>query len=108
MSYSILSIPLFDKQAKRFAKKHPSLKKDLADLILHLELKPDEGTPLGNNFYKIRWAVSSKGKGKSGGVRIITYVKILQNTVYLSSIYDKSERENITDKELDDIFNLVS
>jgi hypothetical protein len=77
-------------------------------LISHLELKPDEGTPLGNNFYKIRWAVSSKGKGKSGGVRIITYVKILQNTVYLSSIYDKSERENITDKELDDIFNLVS
>jgi hypothetical protein len=108
MSYSILSIPLFDKQAKRLAKKHPSLKKDLADLISHLELKPDEGTPLGNNFYKIRWAVSSKGKGKSGGVRIITYVKILQNTVYLSSIYDKSEKENITDKELDDIFNLVS
>jgi hypothetical protein len=44
---------------------------------------------LGNNFYKIRLAVSSKGKGKSGGARVITYVKLIRESVYLSTIYDK-------------------
>ncbi len=67
MSYSISSIPLFDKQAKRLVKKYPSLKKDLAKLLENLYENPTYGTALGNNFYKIRLAVASKGKGKSGG-----------------------------------------
>lgn len=61
------------------------------------------GTPLGKNAYKIRMAVTSKGKGKSGGARVITCVKIIATTVYLVSIFDKSEKENVTDKELKDL-----
>ena len=107
MSYSISSIPLFDKQAKRLAKKYPSLKNDLAGLIEILTYEPEQGTALGNNFYKIRLAIASKGKGKSGGARIITYVKVAHNTVYLTSIFDKSEKSTITDKELEQIFKLI-
>lgn len=59
MSYSISSIPLFDKQAKRLAKKYPSLKKDLAVLIERLSDEPEQGTALGNSFYKIRMAIAS-------------------------------------------------
>jgi hypothetical protein len=73
-----------------------------------LESNPESGTSLGNNFYKIRWAISSKGKGKSGGMRIITYIKILQNTVILTNIYDKSEKSSISEKELDALYGLVS
>ncbi|MVN22559.1 type II toxin-antitoxin system RelE/ParE family toxin [Mucilaginibacter arboris] len=107
MSYNVSSIPLFDKQAKRLSKKYPSLKEDLTELLESLAEKPIQGTALGNNFYKIRLPILSKGKGKSGGARIITYIKIMGTTVFLASIYDKSERSTITDKELKDIFKQI-
>ncbi len=46
-------------------------------------------------------AISSKGKGKSGGSRVITCVKVVNEDIYLLAIYDKSDKENISDKELD-------
>ncbi len=107
MSYKVDSIPLFDTQAKRLAKKYPSLKNDLAILIKKLAVDPEQGTSLGNGFFKIRIAIASKGKGKSGGARIITYVKIIATTVFLSSIYDKSEKASISDKELKQIFKAL-
>lgn len=107
MSYRISSIPLFDKQAKRLSKKYRSLRSDLAVLIKSLEKQPQQGKALGNNFYKIRLSISSKRKGKSEGARIITYVKIVAATVYLTSIYDKSEKVTITDKELEQIFKTI-
>ena len=108
MSYSVSSLPLFDKQVKKLAKKYPSLKNDLSELISSLSEKPLLGTALGNNFYKIRLAISSKGKGKSGGARVITYIKITQNTVYLTYIFDKSEKSTISDLELEQIFKLFT
>jgi len=107
MSYKISSIPLFDKQAKRLAKKFPSLKNDLAQLVEKLIAEPEQGKTLGNNFYKVRLAIASKGKGKSGGARVITYIKIVETTVYMTSIYDKSEKATITDKELEQIFGMI-
>lgn len=107
MSYKVASIPLFDKQVKRLAKKYPSLKRDLTGLLNELENNPKQGTALGNNFYKIRLAITSKGQGKSGGARVITYVKITATTVFLTSIYDKSERNSISNKELEQVFKLI-
>jgi len=107
MSYNISTIPLFDKQAKRLAKKYPSLKKDLLALVEKIAIEPDYGTSLGNNFYKIRMSIASKGKGKSAGSRVITYMKVSNNIIYLASIFDKSEKSNITDKELEQIFKLI-
>ncbi|WP_439145490.1 type II toxin-antitoxin system RelE/ParE family toxin [Terrimonas pollutisoli] len=57
---------------------------------------------MGNNCYKIRLAIASKGKGKSGGARLITFVKLINEVVLLISIYDKSVKENISVKELND------
>ncbi|MBS1496454.1 MAG: type II toxin-antitoxin system RelE/ParE family toxin, partial [Bacteroidetes bacterium] len=62
---------------------------------------------LGNNCYKIRLAIASKGKGKSGGARVITNFVIAEETVFLISIYDKSEKENLTDKELNELLKYV-
>jgi len=63
-------------------------------------MNPYQGIPLGQNAYKIRLAIKSKGKGKSGGARVITFVINEQEEVYLLSLYDKSEIENIDDKIL--------
>lgn len=107
MSYNILTIPPFDKQLKRLAKKYPSLKNEFAELLERLEQDPEQGTNLGNNCYKIRLAIASKGKGKSGGARVITNFVITEETVFLISIYDKSEKEYLTDKELYELLKFV-
>lgn len=107
MNYKVDTIPVFDKQAKRLSKKYPSLKKDLTALVNSLVTEPEQGTPLGSSFYKIRLAITAKGKGKSGGARLITYLKIKATTVYLVSIYDKGEKETISDSELKLIFKML-
>ncbi|HEX3386914.1 MAG TPA: type II toxin-antitoxin system RelE/ParE family toxin [Mucilaginibacter sp.] len=100
MSFNILPTPEFSRELKKLAKKYSSLKSDLSQLLVSLEQDPTLGQPLGNNCYKIRMAISSKNKGKSGGARVITYVKIVDEMIYLLSIYDKSETDIITDREL--------
>jgi mRNA-degrading endonuclease RelE of RelBE toxin-antitoxin system len=100
MKFNIQTIPEFEKQFKKLQKKYPSLKNDLATLIPLLEDNPKQGIALGNDFYKIRMNITSKAKGKSGGARVITSVHIIQNTVYLASIYDKSDKSTISDSEL--------
>jgi len=100
MSYNVKTIAVFERQAKRLAKKYASLKEELLELSQQLAENPEMGTPLGNNCFKIRVAIASKGKGKSGGARIITNIVILDTTVYLLAIYDKSEKETLKDKEL--------
>jgi len=107
MSYNVVSIPRFSKQAKKLAKKYPSLKSDLASLFESLAIEPQQGIALGNNCYKIRLAVKSKAKGKSGGSRIVTNIVVSKETVYLLSIYDKSEKETLTDKELRELLEDV-
>lgn len=100
MSYSIIAVPKFKKELKKLVKKYPSLKDEFASLILSLETEPQQGTALGKNCYKIRLALKSKGKGKSAGTRVITNVVVLDSVVYLLSIYDKSDKESLTNKEL--------
>ena len=100
MSYKVLTIAPFDKQFKRLSKKYPSLKQELIGLVTILKIEGTVGFALGNDCYKIRLAIASKGKGKSGGGRVITYVAITDKEIYLLSIYDKSEQQDISDKEL--------
>lgn len=107
MSYNIKSIVVFERQAKRLIKKFPSLKQELHQLAILLKHNPEQGVAIGNGCYKIRLAVASKGKGKSGGARIITHLQIVKNNIILLSIYDKSEQEDITDVELKALLKLI-
>ncbi len=100
MSTNVQTIPVFERQAKRLMKKFPSLKKEIRALISELREEPDKGTSIGYNCYKIRLAILSKGKGKSGGARIITHWMYKNDTVYLLTIFDKSEMKNLSDKEI--------
>lgn len=107
MKYEILTINTFDKQFKRLIKKYPSLKNEMKEVGEILTQNPTIGIPLGNNCYKIRISISSKGKGKSGGGRVITYVLIRKETVFLLSIYDKSEQDNISDSDIQKLLEKI-
>ena len=109
MNCRIIAIDNFRREAKRLVKKFPSLKDELLGLEQLLVQDPRAGVEITENTYKIRLAVKSKGKGKSGGMRVITHVvevevqveaQASEITIFLLSIYDKSEEENISDKEL--------
>lgn len=107
MNCNVFTIPPFDRQLKRLVKKYPSLKTEYLNLIDSLEIDPSQGVFLTNNCYKIRLAIKSKGKGKSGGARIITHWQISDNNVYLISVYDKSEQNDITDKEIEYLLSFI-
>ena len=100
MSYKIIPTDNFVKEAKKLSKKYRSLYKDLELLELELKINPREGTHIAKDVYKIRIAIKSKGKGKSGGARVISYVYICDKQIFLMSVYDKSQKENISDKEI--------
>ena len=103
MSYSVITTDNFDREAKRLAKKYKSLKTDLMELFEELAINPQIGTHLGNNIYKIRLAIESKGKGKRGGARIISIVQAIDTNVFLFSIYNKGDKDTISDKEIQEL-----
>ena len=105
MLYNVITTYHFERELKRLVKKHASLKSEYEQLIEALEENPEIGTPLGNNLYKIRIAIASKGKGKSSGARVITYLKTEGENIYLLSIYDKSEKDTISDNDIQKILN---
>ncbi|MCO5231116.1 MAG: type II toxin-antitoxin system RelE/ParE family toxin [Chitinophagales bacterium] len=105
MNYSIIPTHQFEKELKRLVKKFPSLKNEFALLINEISSNPTLGVFLGNNCYKVRLAIASKGKGKSGGARIITYLYIEMQVVYLLTIYDKGEKSDVKNHELEELIN---
>ena len=107
MSYKVKTTDVFEKQAKKLIKKYVSLKAELLHLVQELKEKPEQGTAIGKSCFKIRIAIASKGKGKSGGARIIANIVFTEAIVYLLSIYDKSEKENLTDKELEELLKAI-
>ena len=102
MSYKIVLTDNFKKEAKKLIKKYASLKAELASLFKKLA-PPTMGTPLGNDLYKIRLAIASKNKGKSGGARVMSFVKVTHTTVLLFSIYNKGDRDTISNKEVEEL-----
>jgi hypothetical protein len=92
---------LFDRQLKRILKKHKSFIKEIEKLETSLLENPYQGESLGDGAYKIRLPIPSKNKGKSAGARVISLLRIpILNTIYLLEVYDKSEYEDIADKDL--------
>ena len=107
MSFNVYTTDFFDSELKRLAKKYSSVKGDFKALVDSLKVDPKQGQSLGKDCYKVRMAISSKGKGKSGGSRVITCVKVAAGSVFLLSIYDKGDKESISEKELDTLLRLA-
>lgn len=106
MNCRISTTEIFERSLKRLAKRYKSIKDDFATLLKSLHENPLQGVDLGSGLHKVRMSISAKGKGKRGGARVITY-KIFQEEddieIRLVDIYDKSQCESLSDKEIQTI-----
>jgi hypothetical protein len=103
MNYKIVTTDDFERKFKHLRKKYISLTGDYENFLKELRENPKLGVDLGGNTRKVRMAIASKGKGKRGGARIITcnvLVSIQNTDIYLLTIYDKGEKDNISTKEI--------
>jgi hypothetical protein len=106
MPNRITTTTFFDKYYKKYKNKFHTLQNELEDLVNDLLLNPYQGTDLGNGLFKIRLKCKSKNKGKSGGVRVVTYLLNVDDNsidITLLIIYDKSEINDISKSELQQI-----
>jgi hypothetical protein len=98
---NIIYSDAFESKLKRFAKKFPSILDEIEELAERLEEDAHIGTSLGAGLYKIRLSVESKGAGKSGGFRVITYIVYPESSdIYLLTLYDKSEDSSFKKESL--------
>jgi len=106
MATIIIPSGKFKKSFKKLSKKYTSLKEDYKTFETELLANPQLGVSLAGGFRKVRLAIQSKGKGKSGGARIITYALLLKeegDTIILVDIYDKSEKDTMEETEYTEI-----
>ncbi|MBP5338150.1 MAG: addiction module toxin RelE [Prevotella sp.] len=95
--------PRFERELKNLANHYHSVKQDYKVFLESLKENPLQGTSLGKGIRKVRMTITDKGKGKSGGARVLTYTALLtenNGTLLLLTIYDKSNRSTMTDKEI--------
>jgi mRNA-degrading endonuclease RelE of RelBE toxin-antitoxin system len=98
MSFEIQTTSYFDTEAKRLAKRHRSFIDDLEDFQKNLLKNPYQGTELSPGIRKIRLTIDSKGRGKSGGARVITFTYLVDEkdgVVILLLLYDKTDASSI-------------
>ena len=102
MQYKTKIATTFKKEFKRLYKRYPSLEQDVKNL--REEIPTTIGTDLGSGLRKIRMRITSKGRGKSGGARVITFTVVVTtdaSDIYFLYLYDKSERDSITQAEIE-------
>ena len=95
MKYDIKPTPLFLKAFKRLRKRYASFERDYEKLQEDLKANPALGKDLGDDMRKVRMAITSKGKGKSGGARVITVISVEETVINLLFVYDKFEIPDI-------------
>ncbi len=98
MNFDVIPTPVFEKAFKTLSKRHRSLKQDILELSKSLQRNPFQGDELSPGIRKIRMAITSKGRGKSGGARVITYTVLAaekEGTVFLIDIYDKADYSTV-------------
>ena len=98
MSFEIQTTSYFDNEAKRLAKRHRSFVDDLSDFQDSILKNPFQGTELSPGIRKVRMTIASKGRGQSGGARVITFTYLVNEkdgVVILLLLYDKADASNI-------------
>ncbi|MDC9726777.1 MAG: type II toxin-antitoxin system RelE/ParE family toxin [Candidatus Thioglobus sp.] len=104
----IIETKKFFKSFKRLSKKYKKLVYDYEKLVDVLESNSHNATQITDNIYKIRLQNSSNPKGKSAGFRVVYFLKIEQDTIYLLDIFSKSETTNIEKHKLLEMQNALN
>ena len=109
MPYTVEVSSWFAKEAKRLNKKYPSFAQDLKSFRDSIVENPLQGVEIAPKIRKIRMQIKSKGRGKSGGARVITYTVLARENeegrLILLLIYDKENSSTIRPEVLNDILN---
>lgn len=102
--FRVITTSPFRKEAEKLKKKYPNIKNDFLALAERLKNDPINGNDsLGKNCFKVRMQISDKGNGESGGARVIINVIVEDNQVFVLSVYDKSDKDTVSEKELDNL-----
>ena len=80
---------------------------DQRKIQLALVLRPEAGKiiPDSGGLRKIRWKIH--GSGKRGGLRLIYFWDVPEETIYMLLIYKKTKQEDLTPNQLKTLRNLV-
>jgi mRNA-degrading endonuclease RelE of RelBE toxin-antitoxin system len=87
----------FRRALKRLSKKYPHIRDDVQALVERLstgEISGDQVQSVGYPVYKVRLPNRDSHRGKSGGYRVIYYLRTASQIILLT-IYSKSERSDI-------------
>lgn len=99
--FDVITTDTFLKAATELRKKYPNIKNDFFELMKKLKKDPTTGNySIGSGIYKVRMRIADKNKGERDGARVIIEVRIVDNTVYVVYVYDKSEMSNVNDQQL--------
>jgi len=103
-TFKVITTSPFRKEAEKLKKKYPNIKEDFLDLAIRLKKDPTTGNDnLGRNCFKVRMQITDKGNGESGGARVIINVIVEDSEVFILSVYDKSNKDTVSEKELDQL-----
>ncbi|GMV01492.1 MAG: type II toxin-antitoxin system RelE/ParE family toxin [Burkholderiaceae bacterium] len=95
---TVVETPLFQKQWPLYWSED-----ERGAFSAYLAAHPDAGDviPGSGGIRKVRWA--RVGSGKSGGVRVIYFLRTEQGELVLLTLYAKSKTGNITGEKLKEI-----
>lgn len=101
-TFKVIPTSYFVEEATNLKRKYPNIKNDFYTLLKKLQVDPITGNDyVGHDCYKVRMRLSDKKTGERDGARVIIKVVIIDNTVYVLSVYDKSDKTNFSDDEFD-------
>ena len=98
MNLEFVPSDYFATELKKLAKRYRGFADDYEAFLNSLKENPLQGTEIAPNVRKIRMTITAKGRGKSGGARVITFNALVsekEGTIALLLIYDKSDASNI-------------
>lgn len=98
MNFEVLTTDYFNVEAKRLGKRYRSFVDDYDSFVKEIKKNPYQGVEILPGVRKVRIAIESKDKGKSGGARVITFAYTISEKdgiVYLLIIYDKEDASSV-------------
>ena len=96
MAYRFIFTAWFDRNLKSLRKHNPDLRGDFESFLQTFDAEAHPVIPRTGGARKAR--MSAKGRGKRGGYRVVYYF-VLENTIWLITIYDKVQKENLSPEE---------
>ncbi len=104
-SVIVLALPTFTRNIRTLIKKYRNILNDIQPIVAQLEngdILGDQVPGVGYPVFKLRIKNSDNQKGKSGGYRLIYYLKT-NDRILLLTLYNKSEQDDVMVRDLQNI-----